>query len=62
MPIIRVEFLRGRTHEQKRELTRAFTDATARIAKVDPKDVWVVIDEVEKENFGVGGVLMSDEN
>ena len=62
MPIIRVEFLCGRTHEQKRELTQAITDATVRIAKVDPKDVWVVIDEVEKENFGVGGVLMSDEN
>lgn len=61
MPIIHVEFLVGRSLEQKRELARALTDVVATIAKVDIKDVWVVIDEVRRENFAVGGELLSDE-
>ncbi len=61
MPIIQVQFFPGRTVEQKRDLVDALTEATVRIAKVDPSDVWVVIQEVAKENFGVGGVLCSDE-
>jgi 4-oxalocrotonate tautomerase len=61
MPIIHVEFFPGRTLEQKRELVGALTEAMVRIAKVEPQDVWVVIEEVAKENFAVGGVLCSDD-
>jgi 4-oxalocrotonate tautomerase len=60
MPVIRVEMLAGRTVEQKRELVEVLTRETARIAKSSPDSIFVVIEDVAKENWGVGGRLMSD--
>ena len=60
MPIIRIEMVAGRTAEQKRELVEALTRETARIAKTSPDSVMVIIEDVAKENWGVGGKLLSD--
>jgi 4-oxalocrotonate tautomerase len=60
MPIIRVEMWDGRTLEQKRELVRVLTAETARIARCEPQDVYVLIDDVKKSNWGAGGELCSD--
>jgi 4-oxalocrotonate tautomerase len=60
MPIIRLEMLAGRTVEQKRELVEMLTRETARIAKTNPASIFVVIEDVAKENWGAGGELMSD--
>jgi 4-oxalocrotonate tautomerase len=60
MPIIRVEMWRGRSTEQKRELVKALTESTARIAGCSADSVYVVIGEVAKENWGAGGELCSD--
>ena len=60
MPIIRVEMFPGRTEEQKRELVKELTDAFVRTAGGKPESVFVVLDDVEKNNWGVGGQLCSD--
>ncbi|MEL7508998.1 MAG: 4-oxalocrotonate tautomerase [Cyanobacteria bacterium J06636_28] len=60
MPIIRVEILPGRTVEQKRELVEVLTRETARIAGCSEGSIYVVIEDVKKENWGVGGQLCSD--
>ena len=60
MPIIRVEMLPGRTVEQKRELVDVLTHETARIAGCSKESIYVVIEDVKKENWGVGGQLCSD--
>ncbi|MEM9807492.1 MAG: 4-oxalocrotonate tautomerase [Cyanobacteria bacterium P01_D01_bin.56] len=60
MPIIRVEILPGRTVEQKRELVEVLTRETARIAGCSEASIYVVIEDVKKENWGVGGELCSD--
>jgi 4-oxalocrotonate tautomerase len=60
MPIIRIEMLAGRTVEQKRELVAVLTRETARIAKSSPSSIFVVIEDVAKENWGAGGELLSD--
>ena len=60
MPIFRVEMLAGRTVAQKRELVAVLTRETARIAGASPASIFVVIEDVAKENWGVGGVLLSD--
>ena len=60
MPIIRIEMVAGRTAEQKRELVEALTRETARIAKTSPDSVMVFIEDVAKENWAVGGKLLSD--
>jgi 4-oxalocrotonate tautomerase len=60
MPIIRIEMVAGRTVEQKRELVQVLTRETARIANSSPSSIFVVIEDVAKENWGAGGELMSD--
>jgi 4-oxalocrotonate tautomerase len=60
MPIIRVEMLHGRSVEQKREVAEVFTRELARICHCAPEGVVIVIDEVKKENWSVGGQLFTD--
>lgn len=50
----------GRTHEQKQKLVEALTDAFVETAGGTPESVFVVLTDVEKENWGVAGHLMSD--
>jgi 4-oxalocrotonate tautomerase len=57
MPIIRVEMLTGRTHAQKVELTDVLTRESARIVKCAPADIQIVITEVPRANWAVGGLL-----
>lgn len=60
MPVIRVEMWEGRTPEQKRELVKVLSQETARITQCDVESVYVIIDDVKKENWGAGGVLCSE--
>lgn len=60
MPIIRVELWQGRSLEQKRELVEALSRETARITGCQEESVYVIIDEVAKENWGAGGRLCSE--
>lgn len=60
MPIIRIEMWTGRSLEQKRELVEVLTRETARITGCGPESVYVVIDEVSKQNWGAGGQLCSE--
>ncbi|WP_321954992.1 tautomerase family protein [Paraburkholderia bannensis] len=57
MPIIRLEMLTGRTHAQKAELAEVLTRETARIAKCPLADVQLVMTEVERSMWSVGGTL-----
>ncbi|RQR35475.1 4-oxalocrotonate tautomerase [Burkholderia sp. Bp9143] len=57
MPIIRLEILTGRTHAQKSELAEVLTRETARIAKCAQSDVQLVITEVDRSLWSVGGIL-----
>ena len=60
MPIIRVEMFPGRTIDQKRDLARELTDGFVQACGGAGEKLHVVITEVERENWGVGGELMSD--
>lgn len=57
MPIIRLEMLTGRTHAQKAELAEVLTRETARIARCPLADVQLVMTEVERSMWSVGGTL-----
>lgn len=58
MPVIKVEWLEGRTAEQKRQLTQALTDAFVLIAKVTPDQVWIVFEDVKRSDWAMGGRLL----
>ena len=60
MPYINVQMLAGRSVDQKRELAKAITDSVASICKAKAEFVYVVIEDVEKENWAVGGTLAAD--
>ena len=60
MPNITIQWFAGRTTEQKREVTRAITDAMVRIGKTTADQVHIVFQEVEKSDWGWNGKLASD--
>lgn len=60
MPSIQITMLKGRTIEQKRKLVERLTDVVVEEAKTPREGVVVSIIEVEREDYGRGGVLMAD--
>lgn len=60
MPVIRVEMWEGRSTDQKRELVEVISKETARIIGCDIASIYVIIDDVKKENWGAGGLLCSE--
>jgi len=60
MPVIRIDMLSGRTQEQKRKLSRAFTDAFVEVCGGKPEGVQVIIRDIDKGNWAVGGAISPD--
>ena len=58
MPVIKVEWLEGRTAQQKQQLTQALTEAFVSIAKVTPDQVWIVFEDVKRSDWAMGGKLL----
>jgi 4-oxalocrotonate tautomerase len=59
MPIIRIEMFEGRDPKIKQELVQTFTKEMARLTGCSEASVNVVISDVKKENWGLGGELAS---
>ena len=55
MPIAQIQILEGRTPEQKRTLIRAVNEAIAQALQANPESIRVIIQEVPKEHWGIGG-------
>ncbi len=60
MPIIRIETWKGTTLDKKRDLVESLTREACRILGCTPEVVSVIIDEVDKENWGAAGELCSE--
>lgn len=59
MPFVQITMLEGRTIEQKHDLIKRLTDATAEALGGDPARVRVVIYEVSPDDWGIGGQPVS---
>lgn len=56
MPYVNIKITReGATAEQKAELIRGATELLVRVLGKNPATTVVVIDEVDTDNWGVGG-------
>lgn len=55
MPIVRIELWEGRTLEQKDALIHEVTKAVEKSIGVKPEEVIVILNEVKKDHWGVGG-------
>ena len=60
MPLIRVEFLKGRTHEEKKKLVHALTDTFSQVMSSDPESIYVIIEEREWTDWALGGIPFSE--
>ncbi len=60
MPLLQVTMLAGRTADQKRKLAQRLTDAMVEEAGARREAVVVTFNEVPKESYASGGVLMAD--
>jgi 4-oxalocrotonate tautomerase len=60
MPVVTIEMWEGRSPEQKRELIRAVTSAICSVIRCPPEAVEIIIHEVPKVNWGLGGKPASE--
>jgi len=58
MPYVNIKIIRegGTTQEQKAALIQGVTDLLVNVLDKSPATTFVVIDEVELENWGIGGL------
>lgn len=59
MPFVQITMLEGRTIEQKHDLIKRLTDATAEALGGDPARIRVVIYEMSPDAWGIGGQPVS---
>lgn len=61
MPYVNIKITNdGVTKEQKRQLVAGVTELLVNILGKNPATTVVVIDEVETDNWGIGGELVTD--
>jgi 4-oxalocrotonate tautomerase len=57
MPYVNIKITKeGATAKQKAEIIKGVTDVLVSVLNKDPNATFVVIDEVELDNWGVGGL------
>ncbi len=61
MPYVNIKITReGATPEQKAELIKGTTDLLVHVLNKKPATTFVVIDEVDMEDWGVGGLPVDE--
>lgn len=61
MPYVNIKVTReGVTPDQKAELIKGTTDLLVRVLDKDPATTFVVINEVDLEDWGVGGLPVEE--
>jgi len=61
MPFVNIRITNeGATKEQKEELIQGVTDLLANVLGKNPKTTFVIIDEVETDNWGIGGESVTE--
>jgi len=59
MPIVQIHILEGRSGEQKETMIREVSEAISRSLGAPITNVRVIINEMPKGHFGIGGELAS---
>lgn len=60
MPLINVRQLPGRTPEQKKQLIQELTETFVQVTGAKQETVWVVIEEVDSDSWGIGGLTLKE--
>ena len=59
MPVVRIDMFEGRDRETKEELVKSITAEMVRITGCGAASVNVIINNVAKDDWGLGGELAS---
>ena len=59
MPLVKIYLWKGRDKEKKKELIKKVTSAVVDAIDCSAEAVQVIINEVDKDNWGIGGVPAS---
>ncbi|MCJ2164625.1 MULTISPECIES: 4-oxalocrotonate tautomerase family protein [unclassified Pseudodesulfovibrio] len=61
MPYVNIRITKeGATKEQKEQLIKGVTDLLANVLGKNPKTTFVIIDEVDTDNWGIGGESVTE--
>lgn len=60
MPCIRIDWVKGRTAQERDEVARRVSAAMSEVTGIPGQDVWVVFQEVEAEGWYVGQESIAD--
>nr|WP_042185006.1 4-oxalocrotonate tautomerase family protein [Kibdelosporangium sp. MJ126-NF4]CEL16447.1 hypothetical protein [Kibdelosporangium sp. MJ126-NF4]CTQ90399.1 hypothetical protein [Kibdelosporangium sp. MJ126-NF4] len=60
MPLVRVNWWPGATESERRDFVAEITGTVAKYAKCPESAVMVIVTDVEKDHWGLGGKLCSD--
>lgn len=60
MPVVQVNIKEGRTLDQKRRVVARITDVLVEECGAARERIHIIINEVEEDNWGRGGQLLSD--
>ncbi len=60
MPIVQIHMIEGRSVEQKRALVQKVTDAVCETINVTPEHVKIILSDMAKHDYAIGGVLKLD--
>jgi 4-oxalocrotonate tautomerase len=59
MPYVNIKITRESvTPEQKRQLTKGATDLLVKVLNKNPATTFVIIDEIEMDNWGIAGLAV----
>jgi 4-oxalocrotonate tautomerase len=58
MPVITIDWIKGRTPSQKEKLAGEITKAFVEIAGVPSDQVWIVFRDVPRSEWAMGGRLL----
>ncbi|WP_163655094.1 2-hydroxymuconate tautomerase [Listeria sp. PSOL-1] len=61
MPFVTVQFIEGRSDEQKRALVSEVTEVVSKNLNAPKEQIHVILEEMKKTDYGVAGIRKSDE-
>lgn len=61
MPIVQIHLFEGRTIDQKRALVDKVTKAVCESVNVTPEHVKIILSDMARHDYAIGGVLNADE-
>ena len=60
MPYINLQITKGASRQQKAQIVKEFTETLVKVLGKNPQNTHIVIQEIEREDWGHAGTLVAD--